>query len=73
MSEEYRQSLRKELRNRKFAHKHYSQEQINEARNLRRRQLESSIAEHKEEIKELKPKHNIVDGILSRVFKGKKK
>jgi hypothetical protein len=60
--ENYRQNLRDELSKRKFAHKHYSPQQILKMRALKRKQLEDSIEENKESIQELKPK-----GILSNV------
>ena len=73
--ENYRQHLRQELKNRKFAHKHYSQKQIEEFRNRRRQELESSIANSKSEIEELKPKRvSPIGNIIQRIFvRGKKK
>lgn len=52
----YRESLRNELKRRRFDHKHYSSKQIAQMRELRRKQLEESIAENKEEIEQIRPK-----------------
>ena len=74
MSEDYRQNLRQQLKSRKFAHKHYSQKQIAEFRKKKTQQLESSIAESKSAIEELKPKHSPIVNIMQRIFvRGKKK
>jgi hypothetical protein len=61
--EDYRQSLRKELKQRKFAHKHYSPEQIAKAQKLRRQQLESDIQLHRDELDQSKP-----PSLASRIF-----
>jgi hypothetical protein len=64
-SDEYRQSLRTEIRHRRVIHKHYSPEQIEQFKAARRKELEDEIVLNKEELRRTKP-----SSLLSKIGKG---
>jgi hypothetical protein len=66
-SDNYRNQLRYELNKRRFNHKHYTPQQINNARRLRLQQLEGQIAEHNEELHQIKS--SSTSGILPNIIK----
>jgi hypothetical protein len=65
--ETYRQQLRATIRKDKFERMHYSPEQIANARAMKRRQLESDIAESKDALKLMKPNSGGVMGVVKRI------
>ena len=66
----YRESLRNELKRRRFEHKHYSSKQIAQMRELRCKKLEESIAENKEEIEQIRPKNKPINiSFIEKYFK----